>query len=96
MHCHRNSDGRVSEETAPPLKAAQNNWVGDHSGAVISIRSRMPRIASVDGEAVEPAGASGVDQRLLAAALAHMRSIPRRVLAQLPDFTRQSPLIATR
>src|SRR5436309_1266426 len=38
-------------------------------------------LLSVDGEAVEPAGAAGVDERLLGAALAHMRRVPRHVLA---------------
>src|SRR6516165_1704598 len=38
-------------------------------------------IASVGGETVEPAGAAGVDERLLGAPLAHMRRIPRRVPA---------------
>jgi len=35
-------------------------------------------------EAVNPARASSIVERLLAAALAHMRSIPRRVLAACP------------
>jgi hypothetical protein len=40
--------------------------------------------ASVDREAIKPARATGVDQRLLATALAHMRRIPRHVLAACP------------
>ena len=41
-------------------------------------------IASVGGEAVEPAGAAGVDERLLGATLAHMGRIPRHVPAARP------------
>src|SRR5579872_6190078 len=41
-------------------------------------------IASVYGKAIEPAGATGVDQRLLGASLAQMRSIPRDVRAARP------------
>src|SRR6516225_9570319 len=42
------------------------------------------RILSLEGKAVDPARAAGVDERLLAAALAHVRRIPRRVLAARP------------
>jgi hypothetical protein len=41
-------------------------------------------LLSIDGEAVNPARASGVAERLLATPLAHMRRIPRRVLAARP------------
>src|SRR5258706_8364967 len=55
----------------------------DYSSAVIS-HIFNGFIASVSGETVEPASASGVDERLLAAPLAHMCRIPRRVLATRP------------
>jgi hypothetical protein len=57
--------------------------VGDHSAGVISKNVFDVSIASV-GETVEPAGASGVDERLFAAPLAYVRCIPRRVLATRP------------
>jgi hypothetical protein len=57
--------------------------LGDDSSAIISrIFNRF--IASIDGETVEPASAAGVDERLLGAPLAHMRRIPRGVLATRP------------
>src|SRR5262249_50996731 len=43
--------------------------------------SNARSILSVNGEAVNPARAAGVVERLLAAPLAHMRCIPRGVLA---------------
>jgi hypothetical protein len=56
----------------------------------LRLRCNLPKnvsdaaIASIGGEAVEPAGASGVDKRLFAAPLAHMCRIPRRVPAARP------------
>jgi hypothetical protein len=57
--------------------------MGDYSSAVIFHISNG-FIASVCGETIKPASASGVDERLLAAPLTHMRRIPRRVLAARP------------
>src|SRR5262252_1325874 len=57
--------------------------LGDYGSAVIS-QLFDGFITSVGSEAVDPASASGVDEGLLGAPLAHMRRIPRRVLAARP------------
>src|SRR5579871_345561 len=53
-----------------------------------ALNSRLATVVghypSIDGEAVNPARASGVVERLPAAPLAHMRSIPRSILAACP------------
>src|ERR1700674_3780863 len=52
--------------------------------ALSSRTSPQRCVPSIGGEAVQLAGAAGVDERLLAAPLAHMRGIPRGVAAALP------------
>jgi hypothetical protein len=66
--------------------------LGDYNDTVISHISDG-FIASVSGETIEPASASGVDERLLAAPLVHMRRIPRRVLATRPEVGNLEKLI---
>jgi hypothetical protein len=56
--------------------------VGDYGSAVIPHVSRY--VASVSGKTVDPASASGVDERLLGAPLAHVGRIPGGVLAARP------------
>src|SRR5262245_19354419 len=60
---------------------------GRSSGILRLSRLRYPRsqrcVLSVDGKAVEPAGATGGVERRLVAPPAHMRRIPRYVLAAL-------------
>jgi hypothetical protein len=60
--------------TAPEGGAERDGiWRSQRSGHLLVANAS---ITSVGGEAIESAGASGIDQRLLAAPLAHMRGIP--------------------
>jgi hypothetical protein len=68
----------------PPLRATVTSAGVARQIGVKRSCSNAGCVLSVDSEAVNPARASGVVERLLAAPLAHMRCIPRRVLATCP------------
>src|SRR5580692_4748078 len=75
--------GTPTRRPAVPSKILPRRKILGLSAAP-GVGSTAGSIVSVGGETVEPAGASGVDERLLAAPLAHMRRIPRHVLAARP------------